>query len=117
MSHSDLRDEDQEEAPLDPAAQRLQAKLRRLLLGSSLIMFLGFIAVFAAIMYKINASGGNEADRFAETIELAPGSEVQSATLSDGVLVLLVRKENATSIVYVDASTGATLGTSGFVGR
>lgn len=112
-----MRDVDQEEAPLDPAAQRLQAKLRRLLLGSSLIMFLGFIAVFAAIMYKINASGGSAADGFAETIALAPGSTVESATLSDGVLVLLVRKENATSVVYADAQTGAVLGTTGFVGR
>ena len=112
-----MRDVDQEEAPLDPAAQRLQAKLRRLLLGSSLIMFLGFIAVFAAIMYKINASGGSVTDRFAETISLAPGSSVESATLSDGVLVLLVRKENATSVVYVDAQSGAVLGTTGFVGR
>ncbi len=48
-----IQDEIQEE-PLDPAVERVQAKLRKLLLGSSLIMGLGLIAVFAAIIYKLN---------------------------------------------------------------
>lgn len=33
---------------------RVQVKLRRLLFGSSMIMVLGLLAVFAAIVYKLN---------------------------------------------------------------
>src|SRR6478735_1566643 len=45
--------ETEEDAPLDPAAERLRRKLVRLLLVSGGIMMLGFIAVFAAIVYKV----------------------------------------------------------------
>lgn len=51
---SDPYDDEKQEEPLDPAMQRVQAKLRRLLFGSSMIMVLGLLAVFAAIVYKLN---------------------------------------------------------------
>ena len=54
MTHPGLDDDSQTEPPLDPAAERLQAKLKRLLAVSGLIMTLGFVAVFAAIIYRLS---------------------------------------------------------------
>ncbi|MBO6757842.1 MAG: hypothetical protein JJ902_16020 [Roseibium sp.] len=117
MSHPDKRDEDLDEAPLDPAAERLQVKLRRLLFGSTLIMFAGLFAVFAAIFYKINTSDAPEAGDIVATIALEPGSVVESVTVSDDTLIMLVRQGEASSLVYADRRTGQILGTTAFVAR
>ncbi|MES0811982.1 hypothetical protein ABLO27_21020 [Roseibium sp. SCPC15] len=118
MSQPDYRDESQEEAPLDPAAQRVQAKLKRLLLGSSLIMFAGFIAVFAAILYKINTYEADPSEaEFASTVVVGPEAEVLQATLADGVLLVLVREGSKTALLRVDPKSGAQLGRTDFVAR
>ncbi|MEM1317529.1 MAG: hypothetical protein AAGF29_04630, partial [Pseudomonadota bacterium] len=46
--------DDHDEEPLDPKVEAVRQKLVRLLLVSGGIMLLGFLAVFAAIVYKIN---------------------------------------------------------------
>ncbi|WP_150493427.1 DUF6476 family protein [Roseibium aquae] len=117
MTNPKLRDDELDEAPLDPAAQRLQVKLRRLLLGSSLIMFLGFVAVFAAIIYKINEPSDDEGVIFAETIVLPEPLDIRSVNLSDGVLTLVGGQGGATVLVFVDAQSGEVLGTSRVLSR
>jgi len=107
-----LRDDDLDDAPLDPAALRLQTKLRRLLLGSSLIMFLGFIAVFGAIIYKINEPSENEGAVFADTIVLPEALDIQSVSLSEDVLTLVGNTGGATVLVFVDPKSGEVLGSS-----
>ncbi|WFE90775.1 hypothetical protein K1718_05360 [Roseibium porphyridii] len=117
MSQPDFR-EDADEAPLDPAAQKLQVKLRRLLLGSSLIMFAGLIAVFAAILYKINTNDDGPAEGgVAATVAVGPDAEVLSADLSDGMLLVLVREGTKTALLRFDALTGKNLGRTDFVSR
>ncbi len=117
MSQPDFR-EDADEAPLDPAAQRLQAKLKRLLLGSSLVMVAGFIAVFAAIVYKINTYKADPAEAgFAATVAVGAQAEVLQATLSDGLLLVLVREGSKTALLRFDPVTGKELGRTDFVSR
>ncbi|MET1412638.1 hypothetical protein ABVF61_10245 [Roseibium sp. HPY-6] len=118
MSHPNFRDEDQNEPPLDPMAERLQSKLRRLLLGSFLIMFAGLIAVFAAILYKINSGSTDvSADDFASTIVVGPEAEVLQATVSDGIVYVLVREGSKTALLRIDPSTGVEIGRTDFVAR
>ena len=62
IGHDRLRRRE-DEAPLDPAAARLRRKLVRLLFVSGGIMMLGLIAVFAAIVYKLNEGGDGGARR------------------------------------------------------
>lgn len=57
---SDPFDDEKQEEELDPAVQRVQERLRRLMLRSSLIMVLGLGAVIAAIIYKINEDAEDE---------------------------------------------------------
>lgn len=47
---------DGEEKPLDPTLLRVQARLRRLMLVAGLTLGLGILAVFAAMLYRINTS-------------------------------------------------------------
>ncbi|MEH6724913.1 MAG: hypothetical protein V7703_02055 [Hyphomicrobiales bacterium] len=70
---------DDDEKPLDPAVERVRIKLRRLLMGSSLIMVFGFIAVFGALYYRITQT--SESD---DTVAAANNTVVPdiAATLS-----------------------------------
>jgi len=114
----DHRDEGPEEAPLDPATQRVQAKLKRLLFGSSLIMLAGFVAVFAAILYKINTYEADPAEAaFAATVAVGPEAEVLQATLAEGVLLVLVREGSRTALLRFDPKSGVELGRTDFVAR
>jgi len=118
MSQPDYRDEGPGEKPLDPAAERIQAKLKRLLFGSSLVMIAGFIAVFAAILYKINTNNGGVADgQFAATVAVGAQADVLQATLADGLLLVLVREGSRTSLLRFDPVTGKELGRTDFVAR
>ncbi|MBL4645025.1 MAG: hypothetical protein JKY99_01035 [Rhizobiales bacterium] len=77
-----------DEKPLDPAVLRVQKKLRRLLMGSSLIMVLGFVAVFGAIYYRISQSSDTEDAQSIANSSSIPQIAAQIALPSDlGVLV------------------------------
>ncbi|MHC5656052.1 hypothetical protein [Stappia sp.] len=118
MTHPDLDDDRDKEPPLDPAAQRLQAKLKRLLAISSLVMGLGFVAVFAAILYKLNEGGARpDGAGIAATIVLDKDERVEGLAMQDGRMVLLVKRGEAARLVYLDPATGQVLGETTFVSR
>lgn len=96
--------------PLDPAAQRLQQKMRRLVLISSLTMVLGLAAVFVAIIYRINRIDETATRDFVASLSVPAGQEVRSATLSDGKIVLLLRAGGSDSLAIFDAQSGEALG-------
>ncbi|TWI82205.1 hypothetical protein JM93_03550 [Roseibium hamelinense] len=85
-------------------------KLRRLLLGSSLIMFIGFIAVFAAIFYKINSSNDDRVVEFPTEIDLGRGGQVIQFGADSGVLFFVVTGPLGGEVLArVDAETGVIL--------
>lgn len=109
---SDVNDEEKQEEPLDPAVERIQHKLRRLLFGSTLIMFLGFAAVLAAIVYKINeGSDTEEAYRIPTVVTdeslrraqypIPEGARVVSTVISDGQLVVTYEVDGTGSTILV----------------
>ena len=53
MAHIDRDDEDENEKPLDPAMENVRRKMVKLQLISGGIMLLMFMAVLAAIVYKV----------------------------------------------------------------
>ena len=92
--------------------------MKRLLLGSSLIMFVGFIAVFAAILYKINTYEADPSEaEFAGSIVVGPNAEVIQVMLEGDVLFVLVREGGKTALVRVDPVTGEQLSRTEFVAR
>jgi hypothetical protein len=108
-----------DEPPLDPAQERLRQKLVRLLFVSGAIMAAGLIAVFSAIVYKLNGAGETDAaagDRLsAKTIEatlaLPEGARILSADLDgDRALVLVEEGDGARSLLLVDLASGRVRG-------
>ena len=55
---SNIETDDQEDKPLDPVMENVRRKMMRLQLVSGGIMLLMFMAVLAAIVYKINTRDG-----------------------------------------------------------
>jgi hypothetical protein len=86
MAQIDPHDDD--EKPLDPAVERVQMKLRRLLMGSSLIMVLGFIAVFGALYYRITQTSESDDPVGSANNTVVPDIAASLALPSDlGVLI------------------------------
>ncbi|WP_417667610.1 hypothetical protein [Roseibium sp.] len=107
-----------EDQPLDPATLKVQMKLKRLLAGSSLIMFAGFIAVFAAIFYKINSSdSGMDPDSIPASIVIGPNAVIEDIELAGGRLLVLVREGDAMALLHIDPVSGQQIGRSKFVAR
>jgi hypothetical protein len=105
-----------DEAPLDPAAERLRRRLVRLLFLSGGIMMLGLIAVFAAIVYKVRASGEgavalSASSPVAANIAIPQGYRIV-ATALDGnhALLTLAGPDGSTSLLLVDLGSGRPLG-------
>jgi hypothetical protein len=118
------RDED-EEPPLDPAAEKLRRKLTRLLIGSFGIMGLGFVAVFIAILYRTGVFGEPEGTTaslasgpagavLSGMIPLGAGERIVDTDL-DGVRILLRVQDGsgAQSLILFDSATGRVVGRYG----
>ncbi|GGF87753.1 MULTISPECIES: hypothetical protein [Rhizobium] len=119
MPQPDLEDKEQ---PLDPAMERIRQKMVRLQLISGGILVVCFMAVIAAIVYKISqrpeapaiaaTSGGFSvpADQpLAVTAALPPGFDIQQVSLS-GSQVLFYGALNGTPKVFIfDLSVGRVI--------
>jgi hypothetical protein len=110
-------DDAENEAPLDPAAARLRRKLVRLLFVSGGIMVLGLIAVFGAVVYKLNQGGAGRASRLSPAAPIErrvaiPAGDRIVATALDGdrALLTLAAPDGTTSLLLVDLASGAVLG-------
>ncbi|MGQ7794186.1 fimbrial protein [Faunimonas sp. B44] len=119
---------DEEEPPLDPAAERVRQKLARLLLGSLGVMLLGLIAVFAAIVYKIG--GGDRAAVPQESAVLSPeqaiagevrlpaGAEIRHLALEGRTALLhVVEADGTAALVLLDLETGRAFGRHVIIGE
>ena len=89
----------------------------RLLFVSGGIMMLGLIAVFAAIVYKLNAGGEGGANRLSGKSPIEgqiaiPAGYRLIATALDGdrALLTLAAPDGSTSLLLVDLASGAPLG-------
>ena len=80
-----------EEAPLDPAVERVRAKLARLVLFSFGTMALGLLALLFAILYKLGTFGDPAGKPFDAVAELPAGAEVVSSSVSDDTLAVTLR--------------------------
>lgn len=84
--------------------------MRRLILISGLTMVLGLAAVFAAIVYRINRIDDTQSAAYAERVSVQAGDSVVGATLSEGRLTILVRRNDGHAVLVFNAETGMQLG-------
>lgn len=79
--------------PLDPALERVQRKLKRLVAISGAIMAAGLVAVFAAIFYRLaiaDKPGETAAGPAELTLRLPTGAAILGASASGDRLTLIV---------------------------
>ncbi|MCR6501278.1 hypothetical protein MUO32_19775 [Shinella sp. CPCC 101442] len=118
---SNIENDDQEDKPLDPVMENVRRKMMRLQLVSGGIMFLMFLAVLAAIVYKINtreskpdaalsASGAVSVPSDAPvkaTVTLPDGFAISAISQSDGqILFYGVTADGARKAILFDITTG-----------
>lgn len=100
---------DDDEKPLDAAQLRLQSKLKRLLMGSTLVMVLGFVAVFAAIFYRVTRTDGKPEATFAHPIvaelPLPEGARVSATRLDGNRMTVTLESPKGAAILLVDVET------------
>ena len=108
---SNIENDDQEDKPLDPVMENVRRKMMRLQLVSGGIMLLMFMAVLAAIVYKINT---RESKPEAAVSSSANGLAVPSdapvkatATLPDGFAVSAVSQSGGQILFYGVMADGA----------
>lgn len=103
---------DPDDKPLDPAAERVMGKLRRLLLISGLVMGLGFATVFGVIGYRIMRADGSAA--IEATARLPRDARIIATSTAADRIVVTVEANGATEIHLFDAKTLKPAGTLRF---
>ena len=106
---------DPEDAPLDPAALRIQARLRRLILISGLTLGIGILAVLAAAIYRIMARPEAVPPVPAATLRAAAsilpaGARLIAANADGSRIVLTYEHTGGTSLITVDPRNLAVTG-------
>ncbi len=89
----------------------MRRKMARLLLGSFGVMVLGLIAVFAAIVYKLNTGVTVSTDLVEADIALPPGSEILSISLDGPHMLIHARQPDSPlgRILVVETDSGRVI--------
>jgi hypothetical protein len=98
---SNIENDDQEDKPLDPVMENVRRKMMRLQLVSGGIMLLMFMAVLAAIVYKINTRESKPEAAVAGSVAVPSDAPVKAtATLPDGFAVSAVSQSAGQILFY-----------------
>jgi N-acyl-D-aspartate/D-glutamate deacylase len=98
---------DDEDDDLDPAAARLVLRMRRIMVGSMAVMFLGIVAVLAVVVYRSFAQRPSTAPPAAAAMPSLPAGSRVIAIASDGqrLYVTVETPDGAEAIEAFDAAT------------
>jgi hypothetical protein len=98
--------------PLDPAARRIVARVRRLMLISGLTTFIAIAAVFSAIGYRVFRGEGSAAQgSLAEVTAVLPqGARVVAISAAGERIVVTIEVAGALEARTYDARTLAPTG-------
>lgn len=108
----------EEDAPLDPAMERVRRKMIRLLMISIGVMMAGVMAVLFGIVYKINNKSALSAaatsftipqgtDEIAGTIALPQGAQINSHSFSGNqIMIDVTTVDGKREIVLFDMTQG-----------
>src|SRR5690606_31837529 len=108
-----------EDAPLEPAVERVRRKMMRLMLVSIGIMMIGLMAVVGAIVYKISArdtrppavAGEMPPAGFQAQLRLPAGSRIVAHSLSGDRLTLVGEDDSGRqTVILFDIASGEETG-------
>jgi len=95
---------DDDDKPLDPAAQKIVARVRWLMLISGLTTFVGVAAILGVIGYRMFRSEGSAAQADATAL-LPKGARIVSTAVAEDRLVVTLDIGGATEIRIFDLKT------------
>ncbi|MDR6758908.1 hypothetical protein J2Y48_004216 [Mycoplana sp. BE70] len=105
---SNIEIDEQEEKPLDPAMENVRRKMVRLQLVSGGIMLVMFMAVLAAIVYKVTRTDGKPESRISAGLSVpSDGPLTGAVALPDGFTVSSVSQSNGQILFFGTLSDGA----------
>ena len=105
---SNIEIDEQEEKPLDPAMENVRRKMVRLQLVSGGIMLVMFMAVLAAIVYKVTRTDGKPESRVSAGLEVpSDGPLTGAVALPDGFTVSSVSQSDGQILFYGTFADGA----------
>jgi hypothetical protein len=103
-----------EDKPLDPTLERVQARLRRLMLIAGLTLGVGILAVFVAIMYRLFVAPDKAPARgdppLVATATVPAGARLVSTAAANDRIVLTYEHAAGTTLIIVDPRSGAVTG-------
>ncbi len=101
--------------------EKVQAKLKKLLLFSSLVMAAGLVAVFTAVIYKISSKDSKPEAiagvEMAATVAVGRDANVLQTQVDGDRLFVLVAEGTSRALLQFDARTGKLLGRTDFMAR
>ncbi len=100
-----MKSPDPDETPLDPVQARIVQKIRRLALGSSLIMMLGILLVLGVIGYRLFATADRGRPAADAIVALPKGARVLSTAVADGKLAVTIELAGAVEVRLYDLAT------------
>ncbi|MCB1446389.1 MAG: hypothetical protein KDJ87_11520 [Rhizobiaceae bacterium] len=105
-----------EEAPLDPAFEKVRRKMVRLLVISSSVIILGLMAVVVSIVYRVNktpapgAAPEETAPAARQAMTLPDGFVIQGSSISGNrILVYGTTADGSRRMLVHDIATGRTV--------
>lgn len=105
---SKIEIEELEEKPLDPAMENVRRKMVRLQLVSGGIMLVMFMAVLAAIVYKVTRTDGKTEPRISAGLSVPSDAPLSgSVKLPDGFAVSSVSQSDGQILFYGAFADGA----------
>ena len=93
-----------DDAPLQPAQERLVRQVRRIAIGSSVVMLLGFAVVISVIGYRLFAAA-ERATPAESAILLPKGARVLSTAITDGKLAVTIELSGAVEVRFYELAT------------
>ena len=99
---------DEDEKPLDPVQERLRRKMVRLLATSIGIMFVGVMAVLAAVVYKLSTSTDVKPGATL-ALELPAGAEIADMALDGDRALLRLRTDAGEELRLISLADGSLI--------
>ena len=114
---ADRSDDDREE-PLDPAIERVQVKLRRMILFSGLTLGLGLIAVLIAVIFRVsNMDRRDPSETWTSTLELPIGAEILATDVDGDRVAVTVNSAEGRQVLVYDMPSGRRIGSAVLLAR
>ena len=96
-----------EDASLDPAIERVRARLQRLMLLGIGTLLLGVLAIAVVAFWRANRAEPVTVGSGDVTLPIMPGAALENASLApNGLLLRFAMPDGTTQLVILDPATG-----------